>query len=234
MSRDFVYFWYMKVFFDHIHGFGKVSDLEVIVNRAYGILESNESCIDALKEGWIPWEDKWYNERSTRLDLSIYKPSKTTKKLSKKVNVITGDVIANKETYEELYEKYCKYHGFKRDIRLESFHDCQVIEYWVDKLVGISLYKQFETQFVAYQFIWDYENPKLSLGTVAQYYECETAKILGCEYVYLLGGYEMCCKYKADYIGFEFWTGNKWSKDVELYKELVTRDEKIKIIGYDV
>jgi hypothetical protein len=224
----------MKIYFDHIEGFGKVSDLEVIVNKAYGILEPHESPTEAIKSGWIPWEGKWYNERSTRLDLSIYQPSKTTKKLSKKVNVVIGDIVGHQEAYEELHEQYCKYHGFKRDIKLESFKDCQIIEYHTDKLVGISIYRVFEKQFVAYQFIWNYEDPKLSLGTVAQYYECETAKILGCEYVYLLGGYEKCCEYKSNYTGFEFWTGQEWSTDVGLYKQLVERDEKIKIIGYDI
>lgn len=224
----------MKIYFDHIEGFGKVSDLEVIVNKAYGILEPNESPTEAIKSGWIPWEGKWYNERSTRLDLSIYQPSKTTKKLSKKVNVFIGDIVGHQEAYEDLHEKYCKYHGFKRNIKLESFKDCQVIEYHTDKLVGISIYRVFEKQFVAYQFIWDYEDPKLSLGTVAQYYECETAKILGCEYVYLLGGYEKCCEYKSNYTGFEFWTGQEWSTDVELYKQLLERDEKFKISLDDI
>lgn len=219
----------MKIIFDHIQGFGKVSDLEVIVNCAYGILDDNESPSEALKSGWIPWEGRWYNERSTRIDLSVYKPTKTTKKLSRNVIVESGDVLASIEAYSELYDKYCKYHGFKRDISLESFKDCSVIEYWVDELVAISFYKVFENQFVAYQFIWDYENPKLSLGTVAQMIECETAKLLNCEYVYLLGGYEMCCLYKSNYSGFEFWTGKEWSKDLDLYKKLVERDEKIKI-----
>lgn len=219
----------MKVYFDHISGFGKVSDLEVIVNCAYGILDPNESSTDALKQGWIPWEGKWYNERSTRINLSKYCPSKTTKKLSKRVIVQAGNVAAEKEKYFELYEKYCDYHGFKRDISLSSFEDCSVIEYWNGDLIGISLYKTFNDQFVAYQFIWDYADPKLSLGTVAQMYECETAKILGCEYVYLLGGYEHCCLYKSNYSGFEFWTGREWSTDIELYKTLVERDEKIKM-----
>jgi len=232
--QDFLYLYFMKVFFDHVSGFGKVSDLEVIVNGAYGILEPDESTTNALHQGWIPWEGKWYNERSTRLNLTLYRPTKTTRKLSKKVIVEAGDITANLEAYTELYEKYCKYHGFKRDIKLESFKDCRVIEYWTDNLVGISLYRQFETEFVAYQFIWDYQDPKLSLGTVAQYYECETAKILGCEYVYLLGGYERCCLYKSNYSGFEFWTGQEWSTDIELYTVLVERDEKIKIINYDI
>ncbi len=220
----------MKVHFDHVTGFGKVSDLEVIVNCAYGILEPNESPVDALKEGWIPWEDKWYNERSTRINLLEYKPTKTTKKLSKRITVQSGNVLADIEKYIELYKKYCDHHGFERNIELESFKNCSVIEYHTDKLIGISLYKVFETQFVAYQFIWDYEDPKLSLGTVAQMIECETAKLLGCEYVYLLGGYEKCCLYKSNYAGFEFWTGKEWSKDLELYARLVERDEQIKII----
>lgn len=224
----------MKVYFDHLSGFGKVSDLEVIVNCAYGILESGESSVDALLQGWIPWEDRWYNERSTRINLVEYKPTKTTKKLSKNIIVEAGSVDASLEQYMELYDKYCKYHGFKRDIQMSSFKDCSVIEYHTDRLIGISLYKKYDTQFVAYQFIWDYADPKLSLGTVAQMVECDTAKILGCEYVYLLGGYEQCCLYKSNYKGFEFWTGKEWSKDIELYKQLVERDEKIKIINYDI
>ena len=224
----------MKVYFDHISGFGKVSDLEVIVNKAYGILDPNESPVDALHQGWIPWEGKWYNERSTRINLAKYKPSKTTKKLSKKIIVEAGNINASLEQYTELYNKYCEHHGFKRDIKLESFKDCSVIEYQTDKLIGISLYRQFETEFVAYQFIWDYADPKLSLGTVAQMMECETAKLLNCDYVYLLGGYEQCCKYKANYPGFEFWTGAEWSTDIELYTTLVERDERIKIENYDV
>jgi arginyl-tRNA--protein-N-Asp/Glu arginylyltransferase len=219
----------VKVYFDHINGFGKVSDLEVIVNCAYGILDPNESSTDALKQGWIPWEGKWYNERSTRINLNEYSPSKTTKKLSKRVIVQAGNVAAEREKYSKLYEKYCDYHGFKRDISLSSFEDCSVIEYWDGELIGVSLYKTFNDQFVAYQFIWDYANPKLSLGTVAQMYECETARILGCEYVYLLGGYEQCCLYKSNYSGFEFWTGTEWSTDIALYKTLVERDEKIKM-----
>ena len=224
----------MKVFFDHVTGFGKVSDLEVIVNCAYGVIEEDECPADALCAGWIPWEGKWYNERSTRLDLGLYKPSKTTRKLSKFITVQAGDIDASLEEYNVLYDKYCKYHGFKRDIKIESFRGCSVIEYWTDHLIGISFYRVFKDQFVAYQFIWDYENPKLSLGTVAQMMECETAKLLSCKYVYLLGGYEQCCLYKSNYPGFEFWTGAEWSTDTELYKQLVERDEKIKIENYDV
>ena len=37
-------------------------------------------------------------------------------------------------------------------------------------------------------------------------------------------GYEKSCIYKSDYEGFEFWTGEEWSNDIELYKWLCERD----------
>jgi len=45
----------MRIFFNHIRGFGKVSDLEVIVNCAYGILEDYV----------IGWAEEIQNKRLT-------------------------------------------------------------------------------------------------------------------------------------------------------------------------
>ena len=75
----------MKIYFDHINGFGKISDFEVIVNCAYGIQEKEDNPSELMNQGWIPWKDRWYNERSTRINLTNYKPSKTTKRLSNKI-----------------------------------------------------------------------------------------------------------------------------------------------------
>lgn len=213
----------MKIYFDHLSGFGKISDYELIVNCAYGILEPSEEPSDALSTGWVPWKGRWYNERSTRIDLKDYRPSKTTKRLSHKVT-IKHTTFGN---YDDMYRAYCEYNGFKRDIY--DFSDCTVIEYYTDRLVGVSIYKIIGGEFVAYQFITDYSDPKLSLGSVAQMFECEYAASIGCKYVYLMAGYEGCCRYKANYYGFEFWTGFEWSRDVELYNKLIDRDE-----SYDI
>lgn len=225
----------MKVYFDHITGFGKIKHIDFIMSEPYGILGVNEAPEDAIKEGWVPWSDgRWYNIRSVRINLQEYQPSKTTKKLAKRVIVENGNIEANLEEYKLLYSKYCEYHKFQRHIKFDDFKQCSVIEYWDGDLIGISLYRVFGKQFIAYEFIWDYADPKLSLGTIAQMVECETAKLLGCEYVYLLGGYEQCCLYKSNYRGFEFWTGQEWSTDVDLYRRLIERDELIKIENYDV
>lgn len=220
----------MKVHFDHIEGFGKVSDLDFIYSAPYGILEPGESGADALKEGWIPWGSEWYNLRSVRLDLSLYRPSETVKRLSKKVTARPGDFVLHQDAYKKIYEQYCAYHGFARDIQWEHFEGCQCIEYWHDdKLAGVSFYKTYDDQFVAMQFISNYEHPGLSLGNIAQMHECNLASQLHCTHVYLLGGYEKCCRYKAGFKGFEFWTGAGWSADIELYYHLVERDEQIQV-----
>ena len=44
-----------------------------------------------------------------------------------------------------------------------------------------------------------------------------------------MAGYENCCRYKANYHGFEFWTGYEWSIDTELYNKLIDRDD-----SYDI
>ena len=220
----------MKVHFDHVSGFGKVKHMDFIFSDPYGTLEEGESGADALKQGWIPWGDRWFNLRSVRLDLSLYTPAATVRKLARNVQTAPGDMKLSQDNYKALYEHYCDHHGFARDIEWEYFQDCNVIEYHYDnKLVGISLYKTYDDQFVAMQFIWDYAEPKLSLGNIAQMHECDLARALGCTHVYLLGGYEHCCLYKGSFRGFEFWTGKEWSQDYNLYKALLARDEAVEI-----
>jgi len=41
----------MKVYFDHITGFGKIKHIDFIMSEPYGILGVNEAPEDAIKEG---------------------------------------------------------------------------------------------------------------------------------------------------------------------------------------
>lgn len=223
----------MRVIFDHINGFGKVSDQDFIYSQPHGILEPGETAAEAFEKGWILWDGFWYNLRSVRINIADYKPNKTTKKLSKQIRY-TYEEFTDKPIYRELYEKYCAHHGFKRTITWEQLFTGNVICYYYENiLIGYSTVEQYDHVFLASQFVWDYKDPKLSLGKVAQMYECYIAsKELGCTHVYILGGYEKCCLYKSDYTGFEWWTGLEWSKDKQLYKDLCERDENV-IITYD-
>jgi arginyl-tRNA--protein-N-Asp/Glu arginylyltransferase len=222
----------MKVVFDHINGFGKISDQDFIYSQPYGILEEGESEVEAFEKGWIPWDGDWYNLRSVRIDILDYKPHNTTRKLSRHIGYMYEKFV-DKPIYRELYEKYCKYHGFERTITWEQLFTGNIISFFNDgELIGYSTVEKYNNVFCATQFVWNYETPKLSLGKVAQMYECEVAKMLGCTHVYILGGYEKCCLYKSDFYGFEWWTGLEWSRDKKLYKTLCERDDKA-IVTYD-
>lgn len=223
----------MKIVFDHIQGFGKVCHQDFIYSNPVGHLEDGESAESALEAGWIPWDGVWYNLRSVRIDLSQYKPGDTTRRLSHKIDFIYQD-FQDKPLYWELYDQYCEYHGFERLISWDQLRSHHMISYsHNNQEIGFSSVRQFDKAMVAFQFVWDYKDPKLSLGKVAQLYECEVAKMLGCSHVYILGGYEKKCLYKSDFHGFEWWTGTEWSKDKALYQELCMRDENIKLDGHE-
>ena len=222
----------MIIRFDHINGFGKVSDQDFIYSQPHGILEPGETAAQALANGWIPWDGAWFNLRSVRINLSEYKPHETTKRLSRHIDY-QYQKFEDSPFYRELYEKYCAHHGFQRTITWDQLFTGDIISYSLNGVViGYSAVEVYDEAFVATQFVWDYENPKLSLGKVAQMFECIVARELGCTHVYILGGYEKCCMYKSDFYGFEWWTGTEWSKDKELYKKLCLRDEAA-IVTYD-
>jgi len=224
----------IKVVFNHIEGFGKITQLDFIYSDPKGI-NLKEEYLDYLEEGWVEWQNYWYNLRSTRILIKDYSPTKTTKKLSKRVN-LTYTVLTPQQlkVLNPIYKKYVKVKEFTRDISLKDFEDFSAIFYWdQEELIGASIYKLYNQEgksaLVVYQFLWDYQDPKLSLGNVAQYFEIKLAQSKGCDYVYLMGGYEESCIYKSQFKGFQWWTGKEWSEDINLYQELCQRDTNVYI-----
>lgn len=219
----------MKIVFDHIEGFGKVSDLDFICGYPMGIAEPGDHPKDLLAQGWIPWDGAWYNLRSVRINTLQHTPTKTTRKNLDKIYCVVENFEPGIQ-YETLYEKYCQVKGFTRTITWDQLKSDLVLNYYHNnKLIGCSLVDVYPDAMVAKQFIWDYETPSLSLGNLAQYFECMVARTRDIPYVYILGGYESCCVYKSNHRGFEWWTGAEWSRDVELYKQLCLRDDQIQV-----
>ena len=222
----------IKVVFDHIEGFGKITEQDFIYSDPKGIAVGKDY-IDYLESGWVEWGAYWYNLRSVRLDLTQYKASKTAQKLARSIrcsrHLLTPEII---ELLEPIYSEYIGKHGFQRKIELKDFlttEDFFVLLYYKEeKLIGALIHKVYEqdeeSAFVSYQFLWDYQEPKLSLGNISQMYECQLAKLMDCDYLYLLGGYEESCIYKSQFRGFQWWTGKEWSTDISLYTKLCQRD----------
>ena len=228
----------MLVKFNHINGFGKITNQDFVYSNPEGILEKNEKPDDALNQGWIPWKNKWYNHRSIRINLKKYHPSKSIKGDYKKIEATFKSISEFKDfkIAENIYDIYCKRNNFLRSIEIKEVIEnssCFFEFKLKNEIKGYTFCNLYEKSLVSYEFIQNFSCPKISLGSISQYYECSIANSLGRQYVYILGGYETTCIYKSNFHGMEWWTGEKWSEDKNILVELCKRDDNIKIEGYD-
>ena len=97
-----------------------------------------------------------------------------------------------------------------------EFEENTIIGYYDgDVLVAFSMICEFDNENAeAYQFAWDYANPKLHLGIKSLRNECAIYKELGYKYLYIGGADE----YKQKIDGFEImspvaWIDERWTID---------------------
>ena len=236
----------MKLFFDHITG--KLTNYDLIYSLPLAEFEDSEYDY-AFENGWIPlsWyytELKnltWINARNTRLVLDKVEFSKKQKYVLRKKDIKVK--ILNSFDYDLLstiYKKYVKYRnfyeeGFESDSEVFEKKDYidwkYFIYYYKDTPVAFTEFKVFDNKHVlSGQFAWDYENPKLGLGTYATLYEIDWSYKNKYKNYYLSYGYETTSKYKSKYKGFEFWNGKEWVNNKSMYNKLCDNDSSIESI----
>jgi len=236
----------VKLFFDHITG--KLTNYDLIYSLPLAEFEDNEYDY-AFENGWIPlsWyytELKnltWINARNTRLVLDKVEFSKKQKYVLRKKDIEVK--ILNSFDYDLLstiYKKYVKYRnfyeeGFENDSEVFEKKDYidwkYFIYYYKDTPVAFTEFKVFDNKHVlSGQFAWDYENPKLGLGTYATLYEIDWSYKNKYKNYYLSYGYETTSKYKSKYKGFEFWNGKEWVNNKSMYNKLCDNDSSIESI----
>ena len=236
----------MKLFFDHITG--KLTNYDLIYSLPLAEFEDSEYDY-AFENGWIPlsWyytELKnltWINARNTRLVLDKVEFSKKQKYVLRKKDIEVK--ILNSFDYDLLsgiYKKYVKYRnfyeeGFESDSEVFEKKDYIDWKYFIyyhkDTPVAFTEFKVFDNKHVlSGQFAWDYENPKLGLGTYATLYEIDWSYKNKYKNYYLSYGYETTSKYKSKYKGFEFWNGKEWVNNKSMYNKLCDNDSSIESI----
>jgi hypothetical protein len=222
----------VKIFYDHIYG--NTTKYDIIYGLALAEVEKDEE-EKALSLGWTPMDaffyqtDKqlWIQARTTRIDLDSYTLKKKHRQYNKRE--ITGGYYPDNNPYQKecdiIFEKYVK-HGSEL-VDKEYGNKDYFVYMHNEKIVAYTQLTRFKNSVVAGEFAWDYENPELSLGTVAQNFECTLYQQLGFKYYYSSYAYENVCEYKSHYNGFEWWTGREWSKDKELFRSLLDKDSKV-------
>lgn len=228
----------MLVTFDHIVGFGKITKQDFVFSNPEGTLDPKESPDDVLEKGWIPWKGKWYNHRSVRINLKNFYPSKSTKKDLNKIEVKFNSIDELKDfsNIEKIYNIYCDKNNFIKSTDIKDIikESSCFFEFKKDNNIkGYTFCTLYKKSMVSSEFIQDFTCDHISLGSISQYHECNQARLLSKDYVYILGGYEKTCIYKCNFHGMEWWTGKEWSTNVDLYKKLCERDSRIKIENYD-
>ena len=182
---------------------------------------------EALENGWLFYKE-WYQCRSVRIDVSRYKQ----RHKSHEIEIIPYTSPAVSSTVLKIYGQYLDYKKF--DEKYEIFSDLDRTDWLIFKddrepvaFTKINRYKGgIESQFTA----WNYHDPKMGVGKIIVDYEVAYARYLRYDYLYIGQGYELGSTYKADFAGFEWWTGSEWSRDRELYKKLCARDSQINSI----
>lgn len=222
----------MKIEFDHIEGWGKITQHDLIHAPCW-VTREEESPDQMLEMGFLPWNNKWFPARSVRYDLERMTFGRTVMKSFRRACDCASwhHGKPNLNAYQKVVDGYLARHQFASGhvfSELRTNREFSWLNYQAnERIVAFLAYLIYPQSFVGVQFAWDYADPKLSLGSVSTYVEAMLARSNGCRWYYVMGGYENASAYKANHEGFQFWTGKEWSEDRELYAQLCARDSKI-------
>lgn len=221
----------MKLYFNHFWGSQERADL--CITECTADFEKSEEK-HALETGWLYHKGKWYQSRSTRINLNQYTCSR------KHSTSITHEWISDIEPYRdrmrEIYHHYLNSRNLKDSF--DPFDDVTKNNIWLlvfcdSILCGFSKIMLHENGMESIISPWHSDYRKYSIGWYIIHMECEKAKSNNLDFIYIGPGYEKGSIYKSNINGFEWWTGNEWSKNKEQYKYYCENDSKVLTI-YDL
>ena len=219
----------MRTIVDHFYGSEDLVDLQLV--RLSLILESSRES-EALARGWALNGDRWYNSRSTRLRVDAHSsPKRVSGYAFEHVRRLTSEQL---EQVKRVYGEFIAIKGFAElyellpdDPRTSWILAARQEQDGSGSIRAFTMFTEYDGALESNLTAWDYSEPKKSLGKNLIGYEIDVARSMGYEYLYIGPGYNDSGVYKADLKGFEWWTGEEWSTDVNKYKKLCRRDSSI-------
>lgn len=216
----------MKTRTNHFFGRQDIYDLQ-LVKLELDLENSRE--YEALDRGWSIYDGKWIQSRLTRLRLE------SCVKQPKPIKGHTVEYIhpfVRSEEVEETYRKFLDYKGFNPHFDLYSDMDrASAVEIRRDgKLTAFTKFIEYDGGIESQFTVWDYADPKVSLGRKIVDFEIQNAKDLGYDFLYIGPGYDESSLYKSGFPGFEWWTGNEWSTDKDKYTKLCLSDASVETL----
>ena len=240
----------MELLFDHT--FGKQEQQDLVVCKPMAIVDQDEEA-EAIDKGWLaldaPITDRevFYQSRSTRIDIDKYRPR--YKRHEYEGEEIGLKVIDASETVKllslpSIYKQYMRRKNFGADYDpFGHYHkrDQFMVFYLgtADNIVGFTKQKRYRYQEDNYSTIDNYDSQDLAglesvihansipISDITLDMEIQWASDNYVRYFYMGSGYEQSSEYKANYRGFEWWTGAEWSTNKKQYKRLCRRDSRL-------
>ena len=214
----------MKKVYSHPVGFVERWGLQLISVNLENVSKKEEP--EALDQGFLldikKDEEIWYQCRSTRVNVSSYNTTPYKGEWAYSTNL---------NAFKRLYKRFIterQFYAHPGDSEV-CFKRDKLIEYSVNGEVhGISKIRTYTNTFECNLFVHD-DNVR-NLGKKTFLHEFYLANQKDYNYVYTGPGYEKSSIYKADFKGFEWWTGNELSTDRNEFIKLCKRDSKVKTI----
>jgi hypothetical protein len=241
----------MELIFDHT--FGKQEQQDLVVCKPMAVVDSDEEA-EAIDRGWLALDEPiggrnevFYQSRSTRINLDLYRPrykSHTYNGQEIGLKVIDASEMVKLLSLPHIYKQYMKRKNFGADYDpFGHYHkrDQFMVFYQgtADNIVGFTKQKRYRYQEDNYSAIDSYDSRDLAglesvihantmpISDITLDMEIEWASDNYVRYFYMGSGYELSSEYKANYRGFEWWTGAEWSTNKRQYRRLCKRDSKL-------
>ena len=208
---------------------------------------------EALDRGWLaldhPVMDRevFYQSRSTRINLDLYRPrykQHLYKGQEIGLKIIDASDMVRLLGLPHIYSQYMKRKKFTQDYDpFTHYHarDQFMIFYTgsADNIIGFTKQKRYRWEDEHYSTIDSYDSKDLHglesvihantvpISDITLDMEISWAQDNYVRYLYMGSGYEKSSEYKANYRGFEWWTGTEWSTNKKQYRALCRRDSRM-------
>jgi arginyl-tRNA--protein-N-Asp/Glu arginylyltransferase len=208
----------------------------------WGFPEPGETAADFFRRGFLPSNrelTRFYMCRQTRVDLRQFEPSSENRRILRKGGAFSHQLIsADSFEFTPRWRDFCRSYADKRfgagimsDERLDSLFSAPVCSHVMryrdeqDRDIGLVVYFMQEPQVAFYYYaFYDLALAHRNLGIYMMTSSVGFLKNEGFEHIYLGSCYSRNALYKAQFKGFEFWNGFRWSSDITELKYLLARD----------
>lgn len=243
------------------HRFGQQEQQPLVICRPWAFAEEHEDGDMLQGGWLLldhPYRDKecWYQSRSVRIDLDRYSPRFPKHQYNGKEIEVKEIFPKTPEDLtllplKKIYTDYLKRKGFRDlydpftwlgprtsfllfsiDSNIKGFTKMRRY-YWQEDLGPEQfMFPGNEWEFTSVAGIESVLHASaIPISAVTADLEIQWAQQQGAGYIYLGAGYERSSEYKSAFRGFEWWTGEKWSRLKKPYRKLCKRDSDLELIS---